>query len=134
MVTRREFLVTTGGAAATLAAVRRGEAQSPRTLVVAWDSDIDTLDPASFKTQGGYVTVANCSDAPLSWKVRPIEGTPGLLRSRPGEFDGQGAESWAMEDGGATIVMKIRKGMKFPSGRPVTAQAVKYSFDRRPRA
>src|SRR5437868_7211710 len=93
-LTRREFLVTTGGAAATLAAVRRSEAQSPRTLVVAWDSDIDTLDPASFKTQGGYVTVANCSDAPLSWKVRPIEGTPGLFRSRPGEWDGQIAESW----------------------------------------
>ncbi len=129
-LTRREFLVTTGGAAATLAAVRRSEAQSPRTLVVAWDSDIDTLDPASFKTQGGYVTVANCSDAPLSWKVRPIEGTPGLFRSRPGEWDGQIAESWMLEDGGATIVMKIRKGVKFASGRPVTAEAVKYSFDR----
>jgi peptide/nickel transport system substrate-binding protein len=129
-LTRRQFLVTAGGAAATLAAVRRPEAQSPRTLVVAWDSDIDTLDPASFKTQGGYVTVANCSDAPLSWKVRPIEGTPGLFRSRPGEWDGQVAESWTMEDGGATIAMKIRKGVRFPSGRPVTAQAVKYSFDR----
>jgi peptide/nickel transport system substrate-binding protein len=129
-LSRREFLVATGGAAVTLAAARRGEAQSPRTLTVAWDSDIDTLDPAAFKTQGGYVTVANCSDAPLSWKVRPIEGTPGLSRSRPGEWDGHIAESWAMEDGGATIVMKIRKGVKFPSGRPVTAQAVKYSFDR----
>ena len=35
-----------------------------------------------------------------------------------------------MEDDGATIVLKIRPGMKFPSGRPVNAHALKYSFDR----
>src|SRR5439155_6546670 len=40
------------------------------------------------------------------------------------------AESWAMERDGATIVLKVRQGLKFPSGRPVTAQAVKYCFDR----
>jgi peptide/nickel transport system substrate-binding protein len=130
-VTRRQFLATSA-TVATVLAVRREDAwaQDPKTLVVAWDSDIDTLDPASFKTNGGYVTIANTCDIPIMWKVRPIEGRPGLFRSRPAEFDAHLAESWTMEDGGATMVFKLRKGMKFPSGRPVTAQSFKYSFDR----
>src|SRR5207245_1080263 len=108
----------------------RAAAQHKKALVVAWDSDIDSLDPAVFKSQGAYVTVANTTDAPLMWKVRPIDGKPGLFRSMPGEWDGHLAESWTMEDNGATIVLKVRRGMKFPSGRPITAPAFKYSFDR----
>jgi peptide/nickel transport system substrate-binding protein len=129
-LTRRQFLAATGTGAAALAAPRRSWAQDPRTLVVAWDSDIDTLDPASFKTNGGYVTIANTCDIPIMWKVRPIEGQPGLARSRPGEFDPHLAESWTEEDGGATLVFKVRQGVKFPSGRPLTAHSFKYAFDR----
>ena len=129
-VSRRDFLVTAGVGVAGLAAGRRAAAQDKKTLVVAWDSDIDNLDPAVFKSQGGYVTVANTTDAPFMWKVQPLEGKPGLFRSMPGEWDGHLAESWAMEDNGATIVLKVRRGVKFPSGRPVTAHAFKYSFDR----
>ena len=129
-VSRRDFLVTAGVGAAGFAALRRAEAQDKRTLVVAWDSDVDTLDPAVFKSQGGYVTVANIMDAPIMWKVRPADGKPGLFRSVPGEWDPHLAESWSMEDNGATMVFKIRRGMKFPSGRPINAHAFKYSFDR----
>ena len=133
---RRSFLKAAGGTAAAAAVgpavfrPRETWAQDPRTLVVAWDSDIDTLDPASFKTNGGYVTIANICDAMIGWKVRPIEGQPGFARSHPGEFDGMLTESWKTEDNGATLVFRVRKGVKFPSGRPVTAQALKYSFDR----
>ncbi|HSE03057.1 MAG TPA: ABC transporter substrate-binding protein [Methylomirabilota bacterium] len=129
-VSRREFLATAGVGAAGLAVGRRAAAQDRKTLVVAWDSDVDSLDPAVFKSQGAYVTVANTTDAPIMWKVRPMEGKAGLFRSVPGEWDGHLAESWAMEDNGATIVLKVRRGMKFPSGRPVNAHAFKYSFDR----
>jgi len=129
-VSRRDFLVTAGVGAAGVAALKRAEAQDKRTLVVAWDSDVDSLDPAVFKSQGGYVTVANTMDAPIMWKVRPADGKPGLFRSVPAEWDPHLAESWTMEDNGATMVFKIRRGMKFPSGRPVNAPAFKYSFDR----
>jgi peptide/nickel transport system substrate-binding protein len=129
-LTRRELLAAAGVSAAALAVPRGARGQEPRTLVVAWDSDIDTLDPASFKSNGGYVTVANTSDIAINWKVRPVEGRPGLSRSRPAEYDGTLAESWAEEDGGATLVFKVRRGVKFPSGRPVTAHSFKYSFDR----
>jgi peptide/nickel transport system substrate-binding protein len=129
-ISRRDFLVTAGIGAAGFAALRRAEAQDKRTLVVAWDSDIDTLDPAAFKSQGGYVTIANTTDAPIMWKVRPMAGKPGLSRSMPAEWDAHLAESWTLEDNGATMVFKVRRGMKFPSGRPINAHAFKYSFDR----
>lgn len=135
-IDRRLFLKIAGGggvAAAAGASVRRpgpAWAQDPRTLVVAWDSDIDTLDPAAFKTNGGYVTIANTCDSMIGWKVQPLESAPGFFRSRPGEFEGLLAESFGEEDRGATLVFRVRKGVKFPSGRPVTAHSFKYSFDR----
>jgi peptide/nickel transport system substrate-binding protein len=130
---RRSFLKLTGAAAAlapTLGRPARAGAQDPRTLVVAWDSDIDTLDPAQFKAMAGYVAVANCYDSPIGWQVRPIQGKPGFARSHPGGFEPLVAEAWSEERDGASLVLKIRRGMRFPSGRPVTAHAVKYCFDR----
>jgi peptide/nickel transport system substrate-binding protein len=128
-LSRRQFLAA-AAATTALAGRRPAWAQNPKTLVVAWDSDIDTLDPAAFKTNGGYVTIANTCDIPIMWKVRPVDGRPGVFRSRPGEFDPHLAESWKEEDGGATIVMNVRRGVKFASGRPVTAHSFKYAFDR----
>lgn len=133
---RRDFLKHTAASAATLAAIGSGlapglaAAQGARTLTVAWDTDIDTLDPASFKSIGGYTVQANIYDSPLMWKVQPVAGKPGLLQSRPGEMEGGIAESWSFEKDGATLVLKTRKGVKFPSGRPVNAAAMKYLFDR----
>ncbi len=134
-IDRRSFLRATGVAAASALAPAMARpapawAQDPQTLVVAWDSDIDTLDPAQFKAMAGYVTVANCYDTPIAWKVRPIEGKPGFFRSHPGEFDPAICEAWTSEGDGATLVFKVRRGVKFPGGRPVTAHALKYCFDR----
>lgn len=133
---RRDFLksAAAGAGALTLAGLELAPglvaAQDKRTLTVAWDTDIDTLDPASFKSIGGYTVQANIYDSPLMWKVQPVTGKAGLLQSRPGEMEGGIAESWAFEKGGATLVLKIRRGVKFPSGRPVNANSVKYMFDR----
>jgi peptide/nickel transport system substrate-binding protein len=109
---------------------RHAAAQDARTLTIAWDTDIDTLDPAAFKSIGAYVVQANVYDNPLSWRVQPVAGTQGLYRSQPGEFDGSAIESWSFENDEATLVMKLRAGLTFPSGRPVTASAIKYMLDR----
>ena len=134
-VNRRKFmkLAGAGAAAASLGGgigIRSADAQDARTLTVAWDTDIDTLDPASFKSIGAYTVQANVYDSPMMWKVRAVQETPGLLRSQPNEFDPSVAESWAFEKDESTLVLKIRRGMKFPSGREVTARDVKYLFDR----
>ena len=40
------------------------------------------------------------------------------------------AESWQMASDGGSVVFKLRKGATFHDGTPVTAQDVKWSFDR----
>lgn len=130
---RREFLkISAAAGALALGGVgaRPSFGQTAKTLTVAWDSDIDSLDPHVFKSTGGYAVQCNIYDPIVSWKVKPVEGTTGLSRSFPNEFEGSVAESWAFEREGATIALKLRGGMKFPSGKPITAEAVKYSLDR----
>jgi peptide/nickel transport system substrate-binding protein len=130
---RRSFLKLSASAGAmAIGGVggRQAFAEGAATLTVAWDTDIDSLDPHVFKSVGGYAVQCNIYDPLLAWKVRPVEGKPGLSRSFPNEFEGSVMESWAFERDGATIVLKLRPGMKFPSGRPIDVQAVKYSLDR----
>src|ERR1051326_9418918 len=131
-IRRRDVFKLAGGLASLALGQGLGSrsvaAQDARTLTVAWDTDIDTLAPPAFKSIGAYVVQANVYDNPLMWKVRPVEGKPGLFRSVHGGFEGSAAESWSFEKDGATLVLKVRPGLKFPSGRPVDARAFKYLF------
>ena len=134
---RREFLKWVGGiglsfplANLPFSSMRRANAAEPRTLTVAWDTEIDTLDPASFKTIGGYTTIANIYDTPIYWGVSPIPNKEGFFLSKPHDFVPRMAESWSKEKDGSVLVFKVRKGVKFPTGNPVTAHSFKYSFDR----
>ncbi|MPZ35465.1 MAG: hypothetical protein GEV13_31615 [Rhodospirillales bacterium] len=130
---RRTFLKLSAGTGALAlggVAFTPSMAQGASTLTVAWDTDIDSLDPHVFKSVGGYGVQCNLYDPITSWKVRPVDGAVGLSRSQPNEFEGSVAESWTFERDGATVVLKIRPGMTFPSGRPVNGEVVKYSLDR----
>ncbi len=137
LITRRKFMKYAGGMSLALpfatipfTGSRRAIAAEEKTLTVAWDTEIDTLDPAVFKTIGGYVTIANVYDTPIYWGVSPIPNKEGFFLSKAGDFAPRLAESWTKEKDGTTLVFKVRKGVKFPTGRPVTAHAFKYSFDR----
>ncbi len=137
LVSRRKFLKWAGGmglalpfATVPFTGSRRAIAAEEKTLTVAWDTEIDTLDPAVFKTIGGYVTVANVYDTPIYWGVSPIPNKEGFFLSKAGDFAPRLAESWTKEKDGTTLVFKVRKGVKFPTGNSVTAHAFKYSFDR----
>ena len=55
----------------------------------------------------------------------------GLLRYSPKLEPLPGlAESWTISDDGKTFTFKFRKGMKFHSGAPVTAQDAAFSLQR----
>ena len=114
---RRDFLKLTAAGAATLTLgglpIPAG-AEEKRTLTVAWDTDIDTLDPASFKSIGGYTIQANIYDSPLMWKVEPVAGKPGLSQSKPGEMEGGIAKSFAFEKDGATHRAEHPQGREIP--------------------
>jgi peptide/nickel transport system substrate-binding protein len=121
-----------GGGAALACGIlpRLAEAQDVSTLTVGWGSDIDSLDPAQFKSDGAYIVQCNIYDTVIGWGAEPMPGRPGLFFAKPGKFVGGVGESWTYENDGKTLVVKIRRNLKFPSGKPVDARAVKYLFDR----
>src|SRR5881409_3136428 len=54
-----------------------------------------------------------------------------LVRPYPGQKMGPSlAESWKESEDGKTYEFKLRPGLRFHNGDPVTTQDVKFSFDR----
>jgi len=54
-----------------------------------------------------------------------------LVRPLPGQKMGNSlAESWSESPDGLTYEFKLRRGLKFHNGEPVTADDVKFSFER----
>jgi len=90
------------------------------TLVEGWAiDDIITMDPGeAFEFSTAEVT-ANT----YSYLVR-------LDLNDTSKVVGDLAESWTVSDDGLTYTFKLKPGLKFASGNPVTAEDVAYSFER----
>ncbi|MFT2212135.1 ABC transporter substrate-binding protein [Rhizobium giardinii] len=90
------------------------------TLVEGWAiDDIITMDPGeAFELSTAEVT-ANT----YSYLVR-------LDLNDTSKVVGDLAESWTVSDDGLTYTFKLKPGLKFASGNPVTAEDVAYSFER----
>src|SRR5213083_2328502 len=55
----------------------------------------------------------------------------GLVKPMPGNAMAPSlAESWKATSDGLTYTFSLRRGVKFHNGEPVTAQDVKFSFER----
>jgi peptide/nickel transport system substrate-binding protein len=112
-------LVATGLAA--LLAASPAPAATPRDTVVMAKQidDIISLDPAeSFEFSGSEV-VGNVYERLIGYDLKNVSQLKGEL-----------AESWSVGADGKTYTFKMRKGVKFHSGNPVTAQDAAYSFQR----
>lgn len=96
-------------------------ADTPKdALVMAYSiDDIITLDPAEIFEFSGAEYSANTYDRLVNFDVNDVSKIYGVA-----------AESWTVSDDGLTFTFKIRKGMKFPSGRAITAKDVAFSFKR----
>ena len=103
----------------TLASDARAETM-PDTLVIAKNiDDIITLDPAEAYELSGIEIVANLYDRIMRFEPTDINKlVPGV------------AESYTTSEDGKTLTFKIRSGLKFASGNPVTAADAAYSLQR----
>jgi peptide/nickel transport system substrate-binding protein len=81
--------------------------------------DIITMDPAeAFEISTAEVT-ANTYDLLVRLDLADTSKVKGDI-----------AESWTVSDDGLTYTFKLKPGLKFASGNPITAQDVAWSFER----
>ncbi|AZO49236.1 MAG: ABC transporter substrate-binding protein [Mesorhizobium sp.] len=109
------------GAALSALLVAPAFAVTPADTLVegfAFD-DIITMDPGeAFELSTAEVT-GNTYDLLVRLDLSDTSKVKGDL-----------AESWAVSDDGLTYTFKLKPGMKFASGNPITAADVAYSFER----
>ena len=90
------------------------------TLVMAWQfDDIITLDPAEIFEFSGAEYAGNAYDRLIGYEVDDVSKIYGVA-----------AESWAVSPDGKSYTFKIRKGITFASGNPLTAEDVAFSLQR----
>ena len=90
------------------------------TLVMAWQfDDIITLDPAEIFEFSGAEYAGNTYDRLIGYEVEDVSKIYGIA-----------AESWSVSPDGKTYTFKIRKGITFASGNPLTAEDVAFSLQR----
>jgi peptide/nickel transport system substrate-binding protein len=106
------------GLLAILAVAAPAAAAPEGTLTFALHYSLPSLDPADAESIiTPYLTLYAIHDAML----KPMPGNP----SAPSL-----AESWSMTKDGLSAEFTLRKGPRFHNGDPVTAEDVKFSFER----
>lgn len=121
---RRPFIAGGGGLlAAVLAGARPARAQNAArkaTLVIGLDiSDSISLDPARVAQYSNPLPCHAAYDSLVTF-------SPGdYVNIKPAL-----ATEWAMQADGKTLRFKLRQGVKFSTGTPMTAEDVRFSFER----
>lgn len=100
---------------------------SESIIVVALDTEIDTMELDAFKSDAAYTLDANTQESPIDYGWLP--GPEGTWKSSD-EFIGRLAESWEISEDNLSITFNIREGVTFYTGNPVNAEAFKHSYDR----
>ncbi|MVA24686.1 ABC transporter substrate-binding protein [Agrobacterium vitis] len=120
---RRDYLLASGAGLAAMLAGGVGSvfAATPKdTLVLGWQiDDIITFDPGeSFEISAQEIASVIYDTLVKLDPDDPLKIQPRL------------AESWTTSDDVLTYTFKLRSGMKFASGNPITAADVAYSIER----
>lgn len=90
------------------------------TLVQAWAiDDTITLDPAESFELSPAEFIGNAYDMLVRLDVADTTKVKGGI-----------ADSWTVSDDGLTYTFKLKPGIKFASGNPITAEDVAWSFER----
>jgi peptide/nickel transport system substrate-binding protein len=117
MLMRRAVIALTTLCIGFMLAAEPAQAQK-KALVVALNQDPDILDPTLARTYVGRIIFSQMCE-----KLYEIDEN---LRI----FPQLAADLPAVTDGGKTVTIKLRPGIKFNDGTPMNAEAVRYSLDR----
>jgi len=94
------------------------QAQEEQQLVIGWPQDVITLDPDRAYEVYAMMVLNGMYDQLVKFAGRIDQVTPHL------------ATSWDISEDGLTYTFTLRSDVKFSSGNPLTAQDVKWTFDR----
>jgi peptide/nickel transport system substrate-binding protein len=130
---RRDLLKTTSGAALGAAMLpflkSNAFAQSSDTAVVVIGNTINSLDiHRSGTNRPSYQVAVNVYDRLVSFGTRTLKD--GSLAYDYDKVIPELAESWTMSPDRKVLTFKLKPNAKFWDGSPVTAEDVKWSFDR----
>lgn len=102
---------------ALLATMTLGAAQTPNQLIVGYEADATSLDPAQVTDLNTMHVLSHMYDT--------------LVKLGPkGDFQPALATKWQMSKDGLTYTFTLRPGARFANGDPLNADAVVFSFDR----
>lgn len=123
-------LLATGAGAAPRALTRIRRSSAAKTLFVANFGDMQNLDVHTSSTDlitGEMLT--NLYSIPVTFKA-PGFSRNGVEFADVNKFVGQAVESWKWNEKNTEVTFTVRKGIKFPDGSPLDAEAIKFSLDR----
>ncbi|MFD0981637.1 ABC transporter substrate-binding protein [Tropicimonas aquimaris] len=90
----------------------------PGVLVVGQIAEPKSLDPHAVTAVNDFRILMNVYDGLVRYKSGTLEVEPAL------------AESWEISEDGTEYTFTLREGISFHDGTPLTAEAVKFNFDR----
>lgn len=93
-------------------------AQPTGTLVIADNETPENLDPANATNSTVDELLIGVYDALVQFKAGETTVSPSL------------ATEWSVSEDGLSYTFKLRDGVKFHDGSPLTAEDVKFTFDR----
>lgn len=108
-------------ALAPVLSVPTATAETPAdTLVQAWAiDDIISLDPAEIFEFTAAEIAGNSYDRLIGYDVNDVSKVFGVI-----------AESWTLSEDGKTLSFRVREGLRFASGNPITADDAIFSLQR----
>ncbi len=128
---RRTFLTTATASAAVLPLLKflPANAQDGDTLVVVTGQTINSLDLHRTGTnRASYQVAVNCYDRLVRFGTKVLPS--GDVSFDYSVLEPELAESWEVSDDGLTLTFKLNPNARFWDGSKVTAEDVKWSFDR----
>ncbi|MFV3076926.1 ABC transporter substrate-binding protein [Niveispirillum fermenti] len=119
---RRGFITGTGGLLLLAGCGGDRAAVARRTLVIGKAGDLSGMDPAVTVQANDFAPIGLAYERLLRFRMQDGQPTGGL--------DGELAADWQGEDGGRSWLFALSPGHAFDDGTQVTAEAVRFSFDR----
>ncbi|RLC77323.1 MAG: peptide ABC transporter substrate-binding protein [Chloroflexi bacterium] len=98
---------------------KKVEKPREQTIIIGTTDKIADLDPANSYDFHSWEILSNINEGLLKYKPGTTELIPGLAESMP-----------EVSEDGLEYTFKLRPGLKFSDGSPITAETVKYSIDR----